>query len=68
MTHEHEYRDLLHKAQASTACILEFLMTVEKAASMQGNTSVSDLVRVATSHAKSLEHEIDQIWDEFKRS
>jgi len=68
MTDEREYRDLLRKAQASAACILEFLMTIDKAASMQGNTSVSDLVRVATSHAKSLEHEIDQIWDQFKRT
>jgi hypothetical protein len=68
MDHEHEYRDLLHKAQTSADCILEFLTAIEKAARLRGSTSVPDLVRVAISHAKSLEHEIDQIWDEFKRT
>lgn len=68
MDDEHEYRDLLHKAQASADCILEFLTAIEKAARLQGSTSITDLVRVATTHAKSLEHEIDQIWDEFKRT
>jgi len=68
MNREQEYRDLLHKAQTSADCILEFLNTIENAARLQGSTSVTDLVRVATSHAKSLEHEIDQIWDEFKRT
>lgn len=68
MNHEHEYRDLLRKAQASADCILEFLTTIDKAARVQGRTSVNDLVQVATTHAKSLEREIDQIWDEFKRT
>jgi hypothetical protein len=68
MNRELEYRDLLRKAQTSADSILEFLMTIDQAARTQGRSSVNDLVRVATSHAKSLEHEIDQIWDEFKRT
>lgn len=68
MNREHEYRDLLRKAQASAEGILEFLATIDKAARSRGSTSVNDLVQVATTHAKSLEHEIDQIWDEFKRT
>ena len=68
MNQEHDYRDLLRKAQTSADCILEFLATIEEAARRQGSSSVLDLARVATSHMKSLEHEIDQVWDEFKRA
>ncbi|MDQ8728154.1 hypothetical protein [Bradyrhizobium sp. LHD-71] len=65
---EQEYRDLLHNAQKSTDAIMDFLTAIEKAPGAQTNASIKDLVRVATSNAKTLKQEIDQIWDEFKRT
>lgn len=68
MNLEHEYRDLLHDAQRSTDAIMHFLTAIEKSPATQASASIGELVRLATSHAGTLKQEIDQIWDEFKRT
>lgn len=68
MAQEREYRAQLQKAQESIEPIRSFLEAVKKAPLLESNIKLSALVEAAENHARSLEHELDEIWDGLKRA
>jgi hypothetical protein len=68
MTAEHEYRELLEKAQASVEPIRRFLEAARNAPVPISEMRLTSLIEAAESHAKNLEHEIDEIWDLLERA
>ena len=68
MTAEHEYRELLEKAQASVEPIRRFLEAARNAPVPMSEMRLTSLIDAAENHAKNLEHEIDEIWDLLDRA
>ena len=68
MAEEREYRELLRKAQESVEPIRRFLDAARSAPGPKAGDRLSVLIKAAEDHAKTLEHEIDEIWDLLQRS
>ena len=68
MAQEQQYRELLRKAQDSVEPIRDFLAAMKKAPFRKADVRLSMLVEAAENHARTLEHEIDEIWDLMKRA
>ena len=68
MAQEQQYRELLRKAQDSVEPIRDFLAAVKKAPFPKADVRLSMPVEAAENHARTLEHEIDEIWDLMKRA
>jgi hypothetical protein len=67
MAPEQEYRELLHRAQESAECIKYFLDALKSASRTHTDTKLLELISSAEKRALTLERELDQIWDLFKR-
>jgi hypothetical protein len=67
MDKEHEFRELLRRAQESVEPIRLFLDAVKRAPILKSEAALVKLVQAAESHARSLENELDEIWDVLKR-
>jgi predicted nucleic acid-binding Zn-ribbon protein len=67
MAPEQEYRELLHKAQESAQCIKHFLDALKGASRSHTDAKLLELISIAEKRARTLEHELDQVWDLFKR-
>jgi hypothetical protein len=68
MAIEQEHRDQLKKAQQSAEFIEDFLATIQKSPRTQTSELLVGLIETAKIRAKTLESELDQIWDLFKRT
>lgn len=68
MLPEHEYRNLLLQAQKSAELIKTFLDAVSKSPTARENSSIQNRIELAATHTGTVERELDQIWDEFKRT
>jgi hypothetical protein len=67
MAIEQEYRDLLRKAQNCAECVEYFLAAIRKSPRSR-DAELAALIASAEVHAKTLESELDRIWDLFKRT
>ena len=65
MRREVEYRRLLEKAQEATLHIDTLLAALQKDPRADSGTTAR--VERISETLRALEHELDQLWDEFKR-
>ncbi len=67
MDPEQEYRDLLRKAQNCAECVEDFLVAIRKSPRSH-EPGLRALIESAETASRSLERQLDQIWDLFKRA
>lgn len=65
MASEHDYRQLLKKAQDCTDEIGNFVRAIEAAPHVDARAR--ELSRTATTALRELDRKIEQLWDHFKR-
>ena len=61
------YRGLLESAQKGIENAKAFLEAVGTSDAALKNVAIQNMTESARKHLEQLEHEVDQLWDHFKR-
>jgi len=61
------YRSLLEAAQKGIENGKAFLEAISKSEAALNNVNIQTMAESATTHLEQLEHEADELWDQFKR-
>jgi hypothetical protein len=64
---ENYYRGLLESAQKGIENAKAFLEAVGTSEAAVKNVAIQDMTESSRKHLEQLEHEVDRLWDRFKR-